>query len=174
MSFADRVAIVTGGTGALGQVVTRRLLAAEAWVAVPCRAEPQRDALERSVPAGGRARLVALAEDPTDARAMARVTDTVLARWGRIDILVTAAGGFRGGALVATDRATWDAMLDRNLTSTFTAARGREGGRDRLDPVAGGGAGGSPSRPSPRRSCPSPAPAPGTSPGVSSPSDTGG
>lgn len=44
-------------------------------------------------------------------------------RHGRVDILVAGVGGFAPGALVDTDRATWDRMLALNLTSAFTAAR---------------------------------------------------
>jgi NAD(P)-dependent dehydrogenase (short-subunit alcohol dehydrogenase family) len=47
----------------------------------------------------------------------------VVERHRRLDVLVTGVGGFAGGGLVDTDRATWDRMLAMNLTSAFTAAR---------------------------------------------------
>jgi NAD(P)-dependent dehydrogenase (short-subunit alcohol dehydrogenase family) len=54
---------------------------------------------------------------------MARFVDGVLARQRRIDVLVAGVGGFAGGALLETDRQTWDRMLAMNLTSTYTAMR---------------------------------------------------
>jgi NAD(P)-dependent dehydrogenase (short-subunit alcohol dehydrogenase family) len=36
---------------------------------------------------------------------------------------VAGVGGFAGGSLLETDRATWDRMLDLNLTSVFSAAK---------------------------------------------------
>ncbi len=122
-TLADRVAIVTGGTGALGQAVTLRFLAAGAHVAVPWIVEDEHARLQARVPTDGRARLVAERADVTDPAAMAAFTDRVLARHRRIDILVTTVGGFAMGALVETDRESWDRMLAMNLTSTFTAAR---------------------------------------------------
>src|SRR5262249_50556796 len=48
---------------------------------------------------------------------------TPQARHRRLDVLVTLVGGFAGGGLLETDRATWDGMVALNLTATFTAAR---------------------------------------------------
>jgi NAD(P)-dependent dehydrogenase (short-subunit alcohol dehydrogenase family) len=54
---------------------------------------------------------------------MAAVVERAVKRHGRIDVLVTAVGGFAMGGLVDTDRATWDAQLTLNLTTTYVAAR---------------------------------------------------
>lgn len=122
-TLSDRVAIVTGGTGALGQAVTLRLLGAGAHVAVPWIVEEERARLEARVAADQRASLLAERADVTDETAMTAFTEKVLARHRRIDVLVTAVGGFAMGALIETDRETWDRMLAMNLTSAFTAAR---------------------------------------------------
>lgn len=119
----DRVAIVTGGTGALGQAVTLRLLAGGASVAVPSIVKAEEDQLRARVPAAARDRLLIAEADVVDEASLTRFTETVLARHGRADILVCLVGGFAGGALVETDRATWDRMLAMNLTSAFTACR---------------------------------------------------
>jgi NAD(P)-dependent dehydrogenase (short-subunit alcohol dehydrogenase family) len=118
-----RVAIVTGGTGALGQAITLRLLGDGLAVAVPWVVEAERDALLGRAGAAGRDRLLAARCDVTDGAAMEALAAEVLGRWGRLDVLVTAVGGFAGGALAETDRDTWDRMLALNLTSAFTAAR---------------------------------------------------
>src|SRR6266571_3934855 len=118
-----RVAIVTGGTGALGQAVTLRFLTEGAVVAVPYAVAKERDQLcERATPAD-RGRLVTEPVDVTDLAAMtAFVERTVVAR-GRVDILVGAVGGFAAGSLLETDEATWRRMLDLNLTSAFAATK---------------------------------------------------
>lgn len=117
-----RVVIVTGGTGALGQAVVLRFLADSVAVAVPYAVEAEAKALRARV-APDAARLLVEPADVTDADAMQRFVDGVLRRHGRLDVLVAAVGGFAGGALVDTERATWDRMLALNLTSAFTAAR---------------------------------------------------
>jgi len=120
--MSARVAIVTGGTGALGQAVVMRLLADSIVVAVPYAVESEAKALRARVKPGDD-RLLAEPVDVTDGAAMLRFADAVRRLHGRVDILVTAVGGFAPGALVDTDPATWDRMLTLNLTSTFVAAR---------------------------------------------------
>ncbi|MBI4638139.1 MAG: SDR family oxidoreductase [Candidatus Rokubacteria bacterium] len=120
--LAGRVAVVTGGTGALGRAVTLRLLADGAAVSVPYVVDAERDALLARVPVEP-GRLLVRRSDVTDEAAMAAFVDAVHAHHGRIDILVTAVGGFAPGDLLATDRRTWDGMLGLNLTSAFVAAR---------------------------------------------------
>jgi NAD(P)-dependent dehydrogenase (short-subunit alcohol dehydrogenase family) len=98
MTLAGRVALVTGGTGALGQAVTVRLLAEGATVGVPWIVGREHEAL-------------------------GAVVESLRGRHGRLDILVALVGGFAPGSLLETDRATWDRILQINLTSAFTAAR---------------------------------------------------
>jgi NAD(P)-dependent dehydrogenase (short-subunit alcohol dehydrogenase family) len=117
------VAVVTGGTGALGQAVTLRLLADGAVVAVPYVIMRERDQLRERVAPGDRDRLVTELVDVTDLAAMTTFAAQVVAARGTIDVLVAGVGGFAGGALVETDEATWKRMLDLNLTSAFAAAR---------------------------------------------------
>ncbi len=123
MSLAGRVAVVTGGTGALGQAVTLRLLAAGAHVCVPYLVEDEREALLARAGGGGRDRLLLVRADVTDDRAMQDLAGTLHARHGRLDVLAALVGGFAPGGLLETDRAAWSRMLDLNLTSVFTAAR---------------------------------------------------
>ncbi len=118
-----RVALVTGGSGALGQAVTKRLLADGSVVCVPWVVESERARLEASVEAPARARLMVERCDVADDAAMAALVTRTLERHGRIDVLVAGVGGFAMGGLVDTDRATWDAQLTLNLTTTYVASR---------------------------------------------------
>ena len=123
LPLQNRVAIVTGGTGALGQAVTLRFLTEGAIVAVPYSVEAEAVHLrERAAPVG-RDRLVAEPVDVTDLAAMTAFVERTLAARGRVDILVGAVGGFAGGSLLETDAAAWRRMLDLNLTSAFTATK---------------------------------------------------
>jgi NAD(P)-dependent dehydrogenase (short-subunit alcohol dehydrogenase family) len=118
-----RVALVTGGSGALGQAITHRLLADGAVVCVPWIVEHERERLEASVAVSARARLTLERCDVGDDDAMAALAERTLKAHGRIDVLVTAVGGFAMGGLVDTDRATWDAQIALNLTTTYVASR---------------------------------------------------
>jgi NAD(P)-dependent dehydrogenase (short-subunit alcohol dehydrogenase family) len=121
--LTDRVAVVTGGTGALGQAVVLRLLADGARVAIPYVVEAERDRLAARLPATAADRVFTAFVDVSDLSAMTDFGQVVRDRFGRLDILVSAVGGFAGGTLLETDRSTWDRMLELNLTSAFVAAR---------------------------------------------------
>ena len=118
-----RVALVTGGSGALGQAITHRFLADGAVVCVPWIVEHERERLQASVDAPARSRLILERCDVGSDTAMAALATRTLERHGRIDVLVTAVGGFAMGGLVETDRATWDAQIGLNLTTTYVASR---------------------------------------------------
>jgi NAD(P)-dependent dehydrogenase (short-subunit alcohol dehydrogenase family) len=91
-SLNDKVAVVTGGYGVLGGSIASALAAAGARVAILGR---RRDSADQKVKeledAGAVAR--ALTADVLDENQLAAARDEVLAAWGRIDILVNAAGG---------------------------------------------------------------------------------
>lgn len=118
-----RVALVTGGSGALGQAITRRFLDEGATVCVPWIVDRERERLEKSVQGDARARLVLERCDVTDDAAVERLVDGMAERHRRLDVVVSAVGGFAMGELVQTDRRLWDTMLTLNLTTTYVAAR---------------------------------------------------
>jgi NAD(P)-dependent dehydrogenase (short-subunit alcohol dehydrogenase family) len=121
--LAGRIAVVTGGTGALGQAVTLRLLADGATVAVPYAVEKEREQLTERVAAADRPRLILKPADVIDVKAMTAFADEVVTARGKIDVLVAGVGGFAGGSLLETDLETWKRMLDLNLTSAFSVAK---------------------------------------------------
>ncbi|MBI1734085.1 MAG: SDR family oxidoreductase [Candidatus Rokubacteria bacterium] len=119
----SRFAIVTGGTGALGQAVTLKLLAEGMKVAVPWVVPAESEALAGRVAPDDRSRLLLAKCDVTDASSMAEFVGTVVKQFHGINVLVTAVGGFAGGGILQTDLEGWNRMMTLNLTSTFIAAR---------------------------------------------------
>lgn len=122
MDFENRVAIVTGGTGALGSAVTLELLQSGARVAATYITDEEWTALNRR--AGDyRDRLWGAKVDLTSAMALDRFVADNVERWGRVDFLLCIAGGFAVGKVYQTSEETWDRMLGLNLKTVFLAAR---------------------------------------------------
>lgn len=121
--MTGRVAIVTGGTGALGQAITTTLLGAGGVVAIPYAVEEELAALQSRLAPDQRARLLAMAADVTDEAAVGKFVQAVRDRHGRVDGLVNAVGGFAGGDLLSTTLAEWERMMALNLTSAVIACR---------------------------------------------------
>lgn len=125
MRLTDRVVLITGGTGALGQAVALAFLEAGARVFVTWRREAERDALMVAAAAAHGDRLATERVELTDEAAVARwVSGATAAAGSAPDALICLAGGYAGGQPVAkTDLATWQRMLATNLTSFFLCAR---------------------------------------------------
>ena len=121
----DRVAIVTGGTGALGRAVTEHFLGEGAKVAVPYIIDAEVPMLEQRL--GGRfaqSNLLVRKVDVADQRAFAGFVDEAVKRWNKIDILVNLVGGFGGGKPISeTTLEEWQGMFDLNLKPTFLCCK---------------------------------------------------
>jgi len=117
-----RVVIVTGGSGALGQAITQRFLRDGNVVCVPWIVDGEREQLDKAITGEPRSRLLLEQCDVGNDAAMERLVRGVLDKHRRVDVLVSAVGGFAMGDLVQTDRALWDRMLALNLTTQYVAA----------------------------------------------------
>jgi NAD(P)-dependent dehydrogenase (short-subunit alcohol dehydrogenase family) len=117
------VAILTGGTGALGQSITAALLVAGGVVAIPYAVPEEAKRLEARLSPDQRARVLALPADVTDEASFGKFVQVVGERHGRVDGLVNAVGGFAGGDLVSTPLPEWERMMKLNLTSAVIACR---------------------------------------------------
>ncbi len=119
--FDGQVALVAGGSGALGSAVAQALLAEGAQVTVTYRRAEEFDALQR---AAGTSRLAGTQTDVTDLAAAERLITELVQERGRLDILVNAVGGYVGGsALWQADPDALERMLSLNLRSGHALAR---------------------------------------------------
>jgi NAD(P)-dependent dehydrogenase (short-subunit alcohol dehydrogenase family) len=110
-SLEGEVAIVTGGTGVLGGAMARGLARAGAKVGVLGRRREQAEAAAQAIAAEGGAAL-ALPADVLDRGQLEAAREAVLERWGRIDVLVNAAGGNMPSATLAPGRSFFDLPVE--------------------------------------------------------------
>jgi NAD(P)-dependent dehydrogenase (short-subunit alcohol dehydrogenase family) len=121
----NRVAIVTGGTGALGRAVVENFLMAGAKAAVPYVVDAEVPLLQKRL--GNRfpaSEIFLKRSDVTDEAQTAKFVTDVASKWDKIDILVNLVGGFWGGKpITETTLAEWQAMFDLNVKPTFLCCR---------------------------------------------------
>jgi 3-oxoacyl-[acyl-carrier protein] reductase len=104
---SSRIALIGGGCGGIGQAVRRRFIDSGATVVIWDLPETADDRV-----------------DVTDEAAVTAGIERIVARFGRIDILVNAAG--ITGPTVPIEQyslADWRRTLDVNLTSTFLCCK---------------------------------------------------
>jgi NAD(P)-dependent dehydrogenase (short-subunit alcohol dehydrogenase family) len=122
--FRDRVALIAGGTGALGRAIALAFLDARARVVVTYRQREEFDALVAGASSSVVTRLTGIVTDTTDVASVASMTEKLATEHGRLDVLVNAVGSYAGGKNVwEDDTATYERMMALNLKSGFVLSR---------------------------------------------------
>lgn len=117
-----RVAVVLGGTTGLGLAIAQGLAGAGADVVPSARRVEQVAKAAAAMEALGR-RSLALTSDVQDRASLQALHDTVLKEFGKIDILVNAAGVTYKAPTLETDEADWCRVIDINLNGTLRACQ---------------------------------------------------
>ena len=123
MRFEGRVVIVTGAAKGIGAVTAQAFGREGARVAALDIDGAGVDRVAADLLAQGRDAL-GLKSDATSASDVRAAVESVIARWGRVDVLVNNAGGFAVmRTLEDTSEAEWEAVLASNLTSAFLVCK---------------------------------------------------
>ncbi len=120
----DYVVVITGGTGVLGRTIAKYLALEGAKVVILGRKENVgKEIVDDIQAAGGHCEF--MKTDVMDKDAVQKNCDDIIARYGRVDTLLNAAGGNMPGAVIAPDGNFFDlevdqfqAVLNLNLTGT--------------------------------------------------------
>ena len=116
--FEGEAALVTGATSGIGRATARLLAGGGAAVALVGRDEEALEALRAGIEAtGGRA--LAVRADVTEEEEARRAVSEAAEAFGRLDVLVNAAGVLTNGTVETTTLAAWDEMLNVNLRAVF-------------------------------------------------------
>ncbi|MFN2447240.1 MAG: glucose 1-dehydrogenase [Vicinamibacterales bacterium] len=118
-SFNGQTAIVTGASSGIGRATARAFLRHGAHVVAVGR---DREALAAIV-ADRPTRVCHVGADVTASDAPAQIVDATLAAFGRLDVLVNAAGVIATGAIESTDDEVWDRMMGINVRAPFRLMR---------------------------------------------------
>ncbi|MCD9015667.1 SDR family oxidoreductase [Parachryseolinea silvisoli] len=110
-SLAGKTAVVTGGTGVLGQAMVKGLSAAGASVVILGRRKDAAEDIAKALRAAG-GKALGVGADVLQRDQLDAAYEHVIKEFGTLDILVNAAGGNMAGAVIAPDKNFFDLDID--------------------------------------------------------------
>lgn len=117
MDFRDQVAIVTGGASGMGAATARELVAAGARVVIVDKNVVMATAFAEEIGAE------VLIGDISDSGFCAEVVERVVDWYGRLDILVNAAGVIVRADALGTSDEQWQRVMNVNVSGVFYLSR---------------------------------------------------
>ena len=123
LRFKDKVALIAGGTGALGRAVATAFGREGARIIVTYRHQQEFDAfISQSQSSGYEASGVMV--DATDPAGVAGMVEDILAKRGALEILVNTIGAYHGGKRIWEEEpSAYEQMMSLNLKAGFALAR---------------------------------------------------
>jgi NAD(P)-dependent dehydrogenase (short-subunit alcohol dehydrogenase family) len=121
--FKGKIAFVTGGTGALGRVVSEAFYTEGASLAITHLHDKENAGPLQSLIADT-ARVMLIKADVTNEEQVKSAFKAATAKFGTIDFLVNIVGGYMGKTTIGQlQLKEWDFMMDLNLKSAFLCTR---------------------------------------------------
>jgi NAD(P)-dependent dehydrogenase (short-subunit alcohol dehydrogenase family) len=120
--LSGRVAVVTGGTTGLGHAIALGLADAGADVVASSRRSEQVNHVAAEIEQRGR-RTLRLTSDVMDRSSLQALHDRTLREFGKIDILVNAAGVTHKAPTLEESEQEWSRVIETNLTGTLRACQ---------------------------------------------------
>ena len=117
LGLEEKVALVTAASKGLGKAVALRLAQEGARVAICARGKDQLYTTAAEIEEKTQQQVLALPADLTRSRAAEQLTEATLERFGRIDILVTNAGGPPPGQFLDFGPQDWEMAIRLTLMS---------------------------------------------------------
>jgi NAD(P)-dependent dehydrogenase (short-subunit alcohol dehydrogenase family) len=122
LDLTGRIAVVIGATSGIGKAIALGLADAGADVVPTGRRAQLAGGAASEIAARGR-RSLAIATDVSDTNSIQALADTVIEKFGRVDILVNAAGRTIRRPTVDVSDDEWNGIMDTNLTGMLRACR---------------------------------------------------
>jgi NAD(P)-dependent dehydrogenase (short-subunit alcohol dehydrogenase family) len=113
-ALKNKIAIVTGGTGALGKAITMAFLEEGAKVVCTYILDKEKKQC-LSLTKNHKDKIVFIRADVTKEKDVLNLLTNTIRKFKRVDILVNVVGGFAYSYIKDTDEKTWDLMINLNL-----------------------------------------------------------
>jgi 3-oxoacyl-[acyl-carrier protein] reductase len=121
LGLKDKVVIITGGGGDIGRAIALAFAREGARLAISDLDLRAAEAVAEQV--GGENSAIAVRTNVTDPDSVRELFETVVARFGRVDVLVNGAGIFHGIPIDDLTVLQWDSLMAVNLKGVFLCSQ---------------------------------------------------
>ena len=123
LGLSGKVALVAAASKGLGRAIAEAMAAEGASLAICARGEAALEATRAAIAATSSAPVHAVAADLSQSEGIARAAGSALEHFGRVDVLVTNAGGPPVGTFETHDWPTWERAMELTLRSAVELTR---------------------------------------------------
>lgn len=122
IDLAGKSAVVIGGTSGIGRAIALGFAGAGADVAATSRRSEEVENAAREIEAMGR-RSLRVTSDVTDRDSLERLLEASVKAFGKVDILLNAAGRTKRAPTIDLSEAEWNSIIETNLTGALRASQ---------------------------------------------------
>lgn len=122
-NLENKTVLITGGTKGIGYGIAEVLLREKMKVAITSRSQKAADEAAKKLNAGGVGEAIGLAADVRDLKSQEKAVETMVKKWGSIDVLVANAGVGHFGSVESLTADQWQETIDTNLTGVFYSVK---------------------------------------------------
>lgn len=123
LSFAGKVAVVTGGGTGIGYAAALQLARLGASVVIAARTVDELEAAAARITEQSGSKCIAVPTDVKSEESCIALIQRTVEEFGRIDVLINNAGGTRMGPLETIPTKGWDSIFDLNVKSAYVLTR---------------------------------------------------
>jgi 3-oxoacyl-[acyl-carrier protein] reductase len=118
-SITKKTVLITGGSKGIGYGVAEALIKEQANVAITGRSKEAVEDAARQLNSLGKGEAIGIVADVRKADDQQKAVDSVLKKWGKLDVLVANAGVGYFSSIETLTAEQWHETIDTNLTGVF-------------------------------------------------------
>ena len=119
----NKTALITGGTKGIGYGIAAAMLQEGMKVAITGRTEVGVKNAEASLKKLGKGEVFGLVSDVRDAASQVNAVKSIIAKWGKLDVLIANAGLGYFANIQELTHEQWQETIDVNLTGVFNSVK---------------------------------------------------
>lgn len=115
----NKIVLITGGSKGIGYGIAEALVKQKVKVAITSRTKKSADEAAQALNKISKDSALGIVADVRDSAAQQKAVDEVLARWGKLDVMIANAGLGYFGSIETLTNEQWQETIDTNLTGVF-------------------------------------------------------